>query len=78
MLLLSVSTIAIASAARSSGNEEHRWEMLQSIEEFLLRVVNTVDEQARSAIVNGVIDKFYSYISDPRKYFLSFMYLILC
>lgn len=58
--------------------------MLQSIEEYILRVVNTVDHEARTAIVTGVLDKFYSYISDPRKFiFLLFFrtlksFLCLC
>lgn len=54
-------------AARAVGNEEQLWDLLQSVEEFLLRVVNAVHRDVRHEIVTAILDKFYSLISDPRK-----------
>ncbi|XP_041986587.1 ubiquitin carboxyl-terminal hydrolase 35 [Aricia agestis] len=46
--------------ARTSGNEDELWQLLQPIEEFLLRVVRNAD------CVIAILDKFYAYISDPQ------------
>ncbi|XP_059045904.1 ubiquitin carboxyl-terminal hydrolase 35 [Achroia grisella] len=52
--------------ARASGNEEQLWQLLQSVEVYLHRVVNTVHPSVRHEIVTAILDKFYSYISDPQ------------
>lgn len=54
-------------AARASGNEEQLWTLLQTVEEYLLRIVNTVHSSIRHEIVTAILDKFYTFISDPRK-----------
>lgn len=54
--------------ARATGNEEQLWELLQSVEEFIVRIVNTVHSSIRHEIITAILDKFYSFISDPRKY----------
>lgn len=52
--------------ARASGNEEQMWTLLQTVEEYLLRVVNTVHTSIRHEIVTAILDKFYTFISDPQ------------
>ncbi|XP_038216349.1 ubiquitin carboxyl-terminal hydrolase 35 [Zerene cesonia] len=52
--------------SRATGTEQELWQLLRSIEEFLLRVVNTVNCDVRHEIITAVMDKFYSYISDPQ------------
>lgn len=49
----------------ATGNE---WNLLQSIEEFFLRVVNHVHCTLRHEIVTAVLDKLYSFISDPKSH----------
>jgi hypothetical protein len=44
------------------------WELLQSIEEFLHRVVNSVHSGLRHELITAVLDKFHSFIFDPREY----------
>lgn len=64
-------------AARASGNEEQMWTLLQTVEEYLLRVVNTVHTSIRHEIVTAILDKFYTFISDPREFnfFVFFPYI---
>ncbi|XP_026727872.1 ubiquitin carboxyl-terminal hydrolase 35-like [Trichoplusia ni] len=52
--------------ARASGNEEQLWTLLQTVEEYLLRIVNTVHSSIRHEIVTAILDKFYTFISDPQ------------
>ncbi|CAH0401940.1 unnamed protein product [Chilo suppressalis] len=52
--------------ARATGNEEQLWELLQPIEEFIVRIVNTVHSSVRHEIITAILDKFYSFISDPQ------------
>ncbi|XP_072931097.1 ubiquitin carboxyl-terminal hydrolase 35 isoform X2 [Epargyreus clarus] len=52
--------------SRASGNEEELWVLLQSVEGFLLRIMNTVSCEVRQEVVTAVMDKFYSFISDPQ------------
>lgn len=52
--------------ARVSGDENELWALLQNIEEFLLHCVNTSNSEFRHEIVTAILDKFYSFISDPQ------------
>ncbi|XP_063837984.1 ubiquitin carboxyl-terminal hydrolase 38 [Ostrinia nubilalis] len=52
--------------ARVRGSEEQLWEHLQCVEEYLLRVVNSVHSTIRHDIITAVLAKFYSFISDPQ------------
>ncbi|KAM3968750.1 deubiquitinating apoptotic inhibitor [Aphomia sociella] len=52
--------------ARASGNEEQLWQLLQSVEVYLHHIVNTVHRGVRHEIVTAILDKFYSFISDPQ------------
>lgn len=54
-------------SGRVSGTEQELWKCLRSIEKFLLFAINNVDCEIRNEIITAVIDKFYSYISDPSK-----------
>lgn len=60
-------------AARASGNEEQMWSLLQTVEEYLLRIVNTVHSSIRHEIVTAILDKFYTFISDPRELAVIFL-----
>lgn len=52
------------------------WNLLQAVEEYLLRIVNSVHTSIRHEIVTAILDKFYTFISDPREFFfLRFFYL---
>ncbi|XP_049705819.1 ubiquitin carboxyl-terminal hydrolase 35 isoform X2 [Helicoverpa armigera] len=52
--------------ARASGNEEQMWNLIQTVEEYLLRIVNSVHTSLRHEIVTAILDKFYTFISDPQ------------
>lgn len=52
--------------ARASGNEDQLWNLLQSVEVYLHRIVNSVHRSVRHEIVTAILDKFYSFISDPQ------------
>ncbi|XP_075990534.1 deubiquitinating apoptotic inhibitor isoform X2 [Anticarsia gemmatalis] len=52
--------------SRATGNVSELWTLLQNVEEFLLRCVNTTNSIFRHEIVTAILDKFYSYISDPQ------------
>ncbi|XP_050360572.1 ubiquitin carboxyl-terminal hydrolase 35 [Nymphalis io] len=52
--------------SRTAGSVEQLWQMLQPVEQFLLRVVTTVHGDVRHEIFTAILDKFYSYISDPQ------------
>ncbi|OWR50453.1 Ubiquitin specific protease [Danaus plexippus plexippus] len=52
--------------ARTTGTEEQLWQLLQPVERFLLRVVTTVHGDVRHEVFTAILDKFYSYISDPQ------------
>ncbi|CAK1554118.1 unnamed protein product [Leptosia nina] len=51
--------------SRLSGPEEETWKYLRNVEDCLLYSINNVDLDVRNEITTAVIDKFYSYISDP-------------
>ncbi|XP_045458418.1 ubiquitin carboxyl-terminal hydrolase 35-like [Melitaea cinxia] len=53
-------------SARTPGTVEQLWQLLQPVEQFLLRVVTTVHDDIRHEIFTAILDKFYSYISDPQ------------
>ncbi|XP_045784830.1 ubiquitin carboxyl-terminal hydrolase 38 [Maniola jurtina] len=52
--------------ARTAGTVDQLWQLLQPVEHFLLRVVTTVHCNVRHEIFTAILDKFYSYISDPQ------------
>lgn len=54
--------------ARTAGTVEQLFQLLQPVEQFLLRVVTTVHGDVRHEVFTAILDKFYTYISDPRKY----------
>ncbi|CAH2035234.1 unnamed protein product, partial [Iphiclides podalirius] len=51
--------------ASTSGQEDQLWDLLTTVEEFLVRIISTVDSALRHEIVTAILDKFYSLISDP-------------
>ncbi|CAK1588225.1 unnamed protein product [Parnassius mnemosyne] len=51
--------------ARTSGDEDQLWELLTAVEEFLVRIVTSVNRSLRHEIITAILDKFYSLISDP-------------
>ncbi|XP_063373238.1 ubiquitin carboxyl-terminal hydrolase 35 [Cydia amplana] len=52
--------------SRTTGTDEQLWELLQSIEEFLHRVVSSVHTGVRHELITAVLDKFHSFIFDPQ------------
>ncbi|XP_073952579.1 deubiquitinating apoptotic inhibitor [Choristoneura fumiferana] len=52
--------------SRTSGSDVQLWDLLQSVEEFLHRVVNSVHSGLRHEIITAVLDKFHSFIFDPQ------------
>ncbi|XP_045490063.1 ubiquitin carboxyl-terminal hydrolase 38 isoform X1 [Pieris rapae] len=51
--------------SRLTGTEQELWKCLRSIEKFLVFVISNVDCKLRNEIITTIINKFYSYISDP-------------
>ncbi|XP_023945863.1 ubiquitin carboxyl-terminal hydrolase 35 [Bicyclus anynana] len=51
--------------ARTAGTADQLWHLLQPVEHFLLRCVNSVYNNVRHEVFRTILDKFYSYISDP-------------
>ncbi|XP_039763299.1 ubiquitin carboxyl-terminal hydrolase 38 isoform X2 [Pararge aegeria] len=52
--------------ARTAGTADQLWQLLEPVENYLLRSVTTVNNDIRYEVFNAILNKFYSYISDPQ------------
>lgn len=52
--------------ALAPGEVDELWTLLQNVEDFLIRCVHTTCSEYRHEIITAVLDKFYSYVSDPQ------------
>ncbi|KAJ0183776.1 hypothetical protein K1T71_000199 [Dendrolimus kikuchii] len=64
--LIKISQDIINCLAQTHDNEEQMWTLLHSVQEYVLRIVNTVNDSIRDDVVSAILHKFYSVISDPQ------------
>lgn len=52
------------------------WKYLPPIEQFLFRIITSVRSDVKQEIFTVILDKIYSYISEPREYTILLFYYI--
>ncbi|XP_013137916.1 PREDICTED: ubiquitin carboxyl-terminal hydrolase 35-like isoform X1 [Papilio polytes] len=51
--------------SQTAGTEDQLWGLLTAVENYLVRLITSLENPLRSDLIDSILDKFFSIVSDP-------------